>query len=66
MKQLHVNSEQVNCESLNLAELLNELGYAGAIVATAVNGQFVAQTNRQQLVIKTGDQVEVLAPMQGG
>ncbi|MFT5278148.1 sulfur carrier protein ThiS [Glaciecola sp. 33A] len=66
MKQIHVNSEQVNCESLNLAELLNELGYAGAIVATAVNGQFVAQTNRQQLVIKTGDQVEVLAPMQGG
>jgi sulfur carrier protein len=66
MKQIHVNSEQVNCESLNLAELLNELGYAGAIFATAVNGQFVAQTNRQQLVIKTGDQVEVLAPMQGG
>ncbi len=56
----------MNWESRNLAELLNELGYAGAIVATAVNGQFVAQTNRQQLVIKTGDQVEVLAPMQGG
>ena len=49
-----------------LADALNLLGYAGAVVATAVNGQFVATKARETRPLAPGDQIEVVAPMQGG
>jgi len=42
------------------------LGYGGAVVATAVNGEFVPTAARQTARLAEGDRVEVLAPMQGG
>jgi sulfur carrier protein len=45
---------------------LAELGYAGRIVSTAVNGEFVATGTRARTALSDGDRVEVLAPMQGG
>ena len=48
------------------AGVLAELGYADAVVATAVNGEFVAAGLRAQTPIAEGDRIEVLAPMQGG
>lgn len=50
----------------NLAEVLAELGYGGQIVATAVNGDFVPARRRAETVLKDGDRLEVVAPMQGG
>ena len=35
-------------------------------VATALNGDFVPVTLREQTVLQAGDQLEVVAPMQGG
>jgi sulfur carrier protein len=49
-----------------LAAALEELGYAGRIVATAVNGDFVAAEARERTALAEGDRLEVLAPMQGG
>lgn len=49
-----------------LAEALAELGYAGRIVATAVNGDFVPARRRAEVTLKDGDRIEVVAPMQGG
>jgi sulfur carrier protein len=49
-----------------LGTLLEELGLAGAVVATAVNGEFVAAALRAHTALTEGDRVEVLAPMQGG
>jgi len=49
-----------------LSALLEELGLAGAVVATAVNGEFVAAAVRAHATLTEGDRVEVLAPMQGG
>ena len=49
-----------------LSGLLEELGYSGAVVATAVNGEFVAAGARAHTALAEGDRVEVLAPMQGG
>ncbi len=49
-----------------LAAVLSELGYGDAIVATAINGEFVAATARAHTPIAEGDRIEVLAPMQGG
>jgi sulfur carrier protein len=49
-----------------LAGLLEELGYRDAVVTTALNGEFVPVAARTATVLKDGDRIEVLAPMQGG
>jgi sulfur carrier protein len=49
-----------------LAGALEELGYGGSVVSTAVNGEFVAAALRVRTVLTEGDRIEVLAPMQGG
>lgn len=60
----------VNGESQPAAEhlqaLLARMGLADAVVATAVNGHFVAAAQRVTTPLAAGDRVEVLAPMQGG
>ncbi|MBB3771731.1 sulfur carrier protein [Angulomicrobium tetraedrale] len=61
-----VNGETAEIRAGTLAELLSELGYADAIVATAVNGAMVRAVRRDATPIATGDRVEILAPMQGG
>jgi sulfur carrier protein len=45
---------------------LHELGYGEAVVATALNGEFVAAGSRPGARLTEGDRLEVLAPMQGG
>lgn len=52
--------------SPTLAAMLRACGYAGATVATAVNGEFVPACERDAIRLQDGDRVEVLAPMQGG
>lgn len=49
-----------------LDAVLEELGYQGAKVATAVNGAFVARRARGETALNEGDTLEVIAPMQGG
>jgi len=61
-----VNGASRDIRAADLSGALEELGYGGAVVATAVNGQFVPATERPAARLVDGDQVEVLAPMQGG
>ncbi len=61
-----VNSEPREISGSTLADLLDELGFAGSVVATAVNGQFAPASTRADRTLAEGDRVEVLAPMQGG
>ncbi|MEM1365013.1 MAG: sulfur carrier protein ThiS [Pseudomonadota bacterium] len=61
-----LNGEDREIEAATLAEALEALDYADAIVATAVNGEFVPHDQRGETTIKEGDAIEVLAPMQGG
>jgi len=61
-----VNGEQADIRAVTLTELLNELGYADAIVATALNGTMVRAVQRRATALAQGDRVEILAPMQGG
>lgn len=49
-----------------LAEALDELGYGGATVATALNGSFVPAPQRAATALSAGDRLEVVAPRQGG
>ncbi len=61
-----VNGEASQTTARTLAGLLAELGFADAIVATAVNGAMVRAARREATPIADGDRVEILAPMQGG
>lgn len=61
-----VNGELADTRAVTLTELLNELGYADAVVATALNGAMVRAIKREATPIADGDRVEILAPMQGG
>lgn len=65
-RRLVVNGEPREVMSGSLAALLDELGYGGQKVATALNGEFVAERARGQTGVSPGDVVEIVAPRQGG
>jgi len=64
--QIVLNGKARDVRASRLDALLEELGYQGAKVATAVNGDFVARPARAERRLGAGDRVEVIAPMQGG
>lgn len=61
-----VNGAWRDATATDVDQLLKELGFAGAVVATALNGQFVPAGARAGAPVTDGDRLEVLAPMQGG
>jgi sulfur carrier protein len=64
--QIVLNGKPREVAGRRLDGVLEELGYQGAKVATAVNGRFVARGLRGETALSEGDRVEVIAPMQGG
>jgi sulfur carrier protein len=63
---IFVNGEGMQTRAQTLADLLSELGYGDAKVATALNGDFVPARMRNQTRLQPGDRIEVVAPRQGG
>ena len=63
--KITVNGDNMDVAATTMADLLVELAYDGKI-ATALNEEFVAASNRNKLELHEGDRVEILAPMQGG
>jgi sulfur carrier protein len=61
-----VNGEAVRSRAANLAQLVAELGYGGAKIATARNGEFVPERERAATGLAAGDKIEIVAPRQGG
>ena len=61
-----INGDSREVRAADLSGALEELGYGGAVVATAINGEFVPAATREAARLADGDRVEVLAPMQGG
>ncbi|MEN5275638.1 sulfur carrier protein ThiS [Brucella sp. TWI432] len=61
-----LNGEVFETTSTNLFALLAEIELDEAVVATALNGEFIASDEREETLIREGDRIEVLAPMQGG
>ena len=61
-----VNGAWRETDAADLAAALHELGYGEAVVATALNGEFVPAGSRPGARLTEGDRLEVLAPMQGG
>ena len=64
--RITVNGEAKEITAANLAEALAALDYADAIVATALNGEFVPARKREAAGLKEGDRIEIVAPRQGG
>lgn len=63
---IFLNGEQHSTAATDLKALLVEIELDEAVVATALNGEFVAAEERASTAISEGDRIEVLAPMQGG
>lgn len=61
-----LNGEPAEIEAQTLDRALDELGYANAVVATALNSEFVPAPMRGETMITEHDRIEIIAPMKGG
>ena len=61
-----VNAESQEVSAQVLGDILNELGYGDANIATALNEVFVAKSVRAQTKVAAGDRLEIVTPRQGG
>jgi len=64
--QITVNGQSRTVRAETLEAALAELGFGDAKVATALNGAFVAASQRSAVKLTNGDRLEVVAPRAGG
>lgn len=64
--QILLNGEPFTTEARDLATLCAALGFGEARIATAVNGNFVAACCRGATELAEADEIEIVAPRQGG
>ncbi|QOG08320.1 sulfur carrier protein ThiS [Aureimonas sp. OT7] len=64
--RLIINGEYKDCTATDIAGLLQELGHDEAVVATALNEDFVPRAARGHTRLNENDAVEIVSPMQGG
>ncbi|EAU42253.1 thiamine biosynthesis protein ThiS [Fulvimarina pelagi HTCC2506] len=61
-----LNGEPAEIDADTLDRALAELGYGDAVVATALNSEFVPAPMRGEARIAEDDRIEIIAPMKGG
>jgi sulfur carrier protein len=66
LRDVVVNGRPLKTGAVTLAALVSEQGFGGIKVATAMNGDFVAERARAETGIRQGDRVEILSVRQGG
>jgi sulfur carrier protein len=66
MIDLIVNGRAVATAAKTVSDLVAMQDFAGARIATAVNGDFVPEGRRATTPLNPGDQVEIVTPRQGG
>jgi sulfur carrier protein len=67
MIKVSVNGEVKEIsDNVNVNELIKELDYKTKGFAVAVNTTFVAINTYENTIIKDGDMIDILAPVQGG
>ena len=67
MIKISVNGEMKEIqEGLNVKEMIEVLQYKTKGFALAVNTTFIAITTYENTIIKDGDMIDILAPVQGG
>lgn len=65
MITIKLNGKDQQLSHTDLAAALTELGYQKGF-AIAVNQVFLPRCNYDRTILSDGDQVEIVAPMQGG
>ena len=63
--KITINGNSQLIQANNLEDLLLELKYQGKL-ATALNENFIPLDERKKTILKDGDRVEIVAPMEGG
>ncbi|SFV65262.1 Sulfur carrier protein ThiS [hydrothermal vent metagenome] len=67
MIKISVNGEIKEIEdNLNVKELIKALDYKQKGFAVAINTTFVSIKSYEKTIIKDGDKIDILAPVQGG
>ena len=62
-----INGQPMTIDNnMNINDLLSSQGYDGKLVALAINGDFVAKSLYGERIISDQDDIEIVAPMQGG
>jgi sulfur carrier protein len=61
-----VNGEQREIASSSVKALLGELEYEGTHFAIAVNYDVVPKSQWAETPLKSGDEIEIITPRQGG
>jgi sulfur carrier protein len=61
-----VNGEPREIASASLEALLSELAYEGTHFAIAVNYDVLPKSRWAETRLKSGDQIEIITPRQGG
>jgi len=64
--KITVNGEPAEVSATALPDVLDELGFGDARVATALNESFVPLAARPGISLSAGDRLEIVAPRQGG
>ena len=64
--KITLNGEARDLPGPSVSDALTHIGLGTAKVATAVNGNFLPAAARASTILKDGDALEVVAPMQGG
>ena len=62
-----INGQPKDFEApLNLYNILEQEELIGMMIAVAQNGTFVPKSQYEMTTIGNGDEIEIVAPMQGG
>ena len=61
-----INGEQREIASARIDALLGELEYEGTHFAIAVNYDVLPRSRWAETAIKSGDEIEIITPRQGG
>jgi sulfur carrier protein len=64
--QVTVNGERREIAAQTVDALLSELDYEGAHVAIAVNFDVLPKNRWADTMLKSGDEIEIITPRQGG
>jgi sulfur carrier protein len=64
--QVTVNGEQREIAAQTVDALLSELDYEGTHVAIALNCDVLPKSRWADTTLKSGDEIEIITPRQGG
>ena len=67
MIKITLNGEKQELEQIStIKAFLADQDYGNKLVAIAINGQFVPKSEHDTYMIAADDDIEIVAPMQGG